>query len=133
MPGLTDVSAHIDFAGLACGPRHHSSHPPQFASTAEVETAAAVEVHGPVAQADWLGALGVEQRGEVVEQRREALKCAVAALHDSGSGADTAEEARRRVRAGWKRVVDRGPTGLGNVYKAMGLLVLRRAAGRLYD
>jgi SAM-dependent MidA family methyltransferase len=121
-PGLTDVSAHVDFAGLARAALEATTTTAPASGQSPSEGQAAVEVHGPVTQADWLGALGVRQRGEALER-------AVAARHAAG-GEEAAEEARRRVREGWKRVVDRGPKGMGEVYKAMAIVPAgRREAG----
>jgi hypothetical protein len=129
-PGLVDVSAHVDFAGLAraaleatataTGPTSSPPFPPS--SSSPPTSSSAVEIHGPVTQADWLEALGISQRGEALER-------AVAARHQSDSQ-EAAEEARRRVREGWRRVADRGPAGMGNVYKAMAIVPAgSRAAG----
>jgi NADH dehydrogenase [ubiquinone] 1 alpha subcomplex assembly factor 7 len=32
------------------------------------------------------------------------------------------EETRKRLETGWKRLVDRGPNGMGKTYKAMAIL-----------
>jgi NADH dehydrogenase [ubiquinone] 1 alpha subcomplex assembly factor 7 len=63
-----------------------------------------VEVHGPVEQSFFLSTMGIKQRAE------RLLK-----------GAKD-EETRTRLEAGWKRLVDRGPNGMGKTYKAMAIL-----------
>jgi SAM-dependent MidA family methyltransferase len=32
------------------------------------------------------------------------------------------EETRKRLEVGWKRLVDRGPNGMGKLYKALAIL-----------
>ena len=95
-PGLVDLSADVDFLALA-------------------ETALAaspgVEVHGPVEQAFFLGSMGIQQRAE------QLLK--------STTGGSEAVEARERLETGWKRLVDRGPTGMGRIYKALAIVPYR--------
>lgn len=39
----------------------------------------------------------------------------------ASQGAD-GEEVRKRLETSWKRLVDRGPTGMGRIYKVMALL-----------
>ncbi|KAF2644753.1 DUF185-domain-containing protein [Massarina eburnea CBS 473.64] len=63
-----------------------------------------VEVHGPVEQAFFLGTMGIKERAERLLQ-----------------GAKD-EEVKRRLETAWKRLVDRGPTGMGRIYKAMAIL-----------
>jgi NADH dehydrogenase [ubiquinone] 1 alpha subcomplex assembly factor 7 len=63
-----------------------------------------VEVHGPVEQSFFLSTMGIKERAE------RLLK-----------GAKD-EETRKRLETGWKRLVDRGPNGMGKTYKAMALL-----------
>ncbi|KAF1948034.1 hypothetical protein EJ02DRAFT_417511 [Clathrospora elynae] len=60
-----------------------------------------VEVHGPVEQSFFLSTMGIKERADGL------LK-----------GAKD-EETRRRLETGWKRLVDRGPNGMGKTYKAM--------------
>lgn len=39
-----------------------------------------------------------------------------------GVGGEEGEELRKRVESGWKRLVDRGPTGMGRIYKALAIV-----------
>jgi NADH dehydrogenase [ubiquinone] 1 alpha subcomplex assembly factor 7 len=63
-----------------------------------------VEVHGPVEQSFFLSTMGIKERAE------RLLK-----------GAKD-EETRKRLETGWKRLIDRGPNGMGKTYKAMAIL-----------
>lgn len=89
-PGLTDLSADVDFAALA---------------ESATRASEGVEVHGPVSQADFLEVMGIRER---VEMLTKGL----------GEGGEEAEG----VRKAWKRLVDRGPGGMGKVYKALAIL-----------
>ncbi len=91
-PGLVDVSADVDFIGLA---------------HAALDASPGVEVHGPVEQASFLWAMGIKERAEILEK---------AARKRSD------EEGAERVMGAWKRLVDRGPSGMGRIYKAMAIL-----------
>ncbi|RYP48829.1 hypothetical protein DL768_005337 [Monosporascus sp. mg162] len=77
-----------------------------FTALAEAATRASegVEVHGPVEQAAFLEAMGVRQRAE--------------ALARSAGDLDRA----RAIERAWRRLVDRGPDGMGKVYKALAIL-----------
>ena len=61
-------------------------------------------MHGPVDQADFLRMMGIAERAAQLEK------------HASD------EETRRRIHSGWKRLVDRGPNGMGKVYKALAIV-----------
>ncbi|KAL5118071.1 hypothetical protein ACEQ8H_004058 [Pleosporales sp. CAS-2024a] len=63
-----------------------------------------VEVHGPVEQSFFLSTMGIKERAE------RLLK-----------GAKD-DETRKRLETGWKRLIDRGPNGMGKTYKAMAIL-----------
>lgn len=79
-----------------------------FMALAETAIASSpgVEVHGPVQQADWLESMGVRERvGRLM-----------------GSVSKTEEEKARRMEGSWKRLVDRGPTGMGRLYKALAIV-----------
>ncbi|KAB8300217.1 hypothetical protein EYC80_000435 [Monilinia laxa] len=65
-----------------------------------------VEVHGPVEQGGWLGSMGIKERAEM--------------LVKSLGGKD--DEVRKRVEGAWKRLVDRGGSGMGKVYKVMAVV-----------
>jgi SAM-dependent MidA family methyltransferase len=77
-----------------------------FAAIAEAATNASegVEVHGPVDQGAFLESMGIKERVEVLMR----------ACKD--------EEGRKAVETAWKRLVDRGPGGMGKVYKALAIL-----------
>ncbi|POR37126.1 NADH dehydrogenase [ubiquinone] complex I, assembly factor 7 [Tolypocladium paradoxum] len=76
-----------------------------FTAIAEGATLAShgIEVHGPVPQADFLELMGIRQRAEMLTKSV-----------DKG----TAEN----IDKAWKRLVDRGPNGMGKVYKALAIL-----------
>lgn len=77
--------------------------------TALVEAALAasegVEIHGPVEQATFLLEMGIKERAEMLTQ---------ASTMD--------QEKKRRVESAWKRLVDRGGSGMGKIYKAMAIV-----------
>lgn len=77
-----------------------------FAGIAESATRASegVEVHGPVAQGDFLELMGIRERAEVLAKR-------------AGE-----EEKGRAVEKAWRRLVDRGPGGMGKVYQALAIV-----------
>ncbi|KAK4193606.1 putative S-adenosyl-L-methionine-dependent methyltransferase-domain-containing protein [Podospora australis] len=91
-PGLTDLSADVDFAAIA---------------EAAMRASEGVEVHGPVAQGDFLELMGIRERASVLAKK--------AAEKDG-------EEAGKNVDKAWKRLVDRGPNGMGKIYQAMAIL-----------
>jgi NADH dehydrogenase [ubiquinone] 1 alpha subcomplex assembly factor 7 len=64
-----------------------------------------VEVHGPVEQGMFLLAMGIKERAEML------LK---------GSALDS--EKKKRVETAWQRLIDRGGSGMGKVYKAMAIV-----------
>lgn len=77
-----------------------------FTSLAEaaIEASEGVEVHGPVEQADFLRAMGIAERAEQLLKETKN------------------EEKRKTLESGWKRLVDRGPNGMGKIYKAMAII-----------
>ncbi|KAG6016751.1 hypothetical protein E4U43_003185 [Claviceps pusilla] len=93
-PGLVDLSADVDFTALA-----------------EAATLASpgVEVHGPVPQADFLEQMGIRERAEML------IKTARAASPSASAAATSIDKS-------WKRLVDRGPSGMGKVYKALAIV-----------
>ncbi|KAF2500768.1 DUF185 domain-containing protein [Lophium mytilinum] len=91
-PGRVDISADVDFVALA---------------EAAIKASPGVEVHGPVEQGVWLGAMGIRERAEVLVRKARGKK---------------GEEGVDRIEEGWKRLVDRGPTGMGRIYKAMAIV-----------
>ncbi|KAL9625756.1 MAG: hypothetical protein Q9160_000076 [Pyrenula sp. 1 TL-2023] len=95
LPGQVDLSADVDFTALA---------------DAALAASPNVEVHGPVDQADFLTAMGIEERAR---QLMEGLK---------GKGQE-AEERRKVIDESWKRLVDRSvKDGMGRIYKAMAVV-----------
>lgn len=87
-PGLVDLSADVDFSGVA---------------ESAILASEGVEVHGPVAQAEFLERMGVRERAE------QLIKAA-------------GEERGKDIEKAWKRLVDRGPGGMGKLYKALAIL-----------
>ncbi|KAI9646685.1 hypothetical protein NHQ30_004682 [Ciborinia camelliae] len=65
-----------------------------------------VEVHGPMEQGGWLGSMGIKERAEMLVQ--------------SLGGKD--DEVKKRVEGAWRRLVDRGGSGMGKVYKVMAVV-----------
>ncbi|CAA9966751.1 Methyltransf-28 multi-domain protein [Pyrenophora teres f. maculata] len=63
-----------------------------------------VEVHGPVEQSFFLSTMGIKERADRL----------LSAAKD--------EETRSRLETGWKRLVDRGPNGMGKTYKALAIV-----------
>jgi NADH dehydrogenase [ubiquinone] 1 alpha subcomplex assembly factor 7 len=63
-----------------------------------------IEVHGPVNQAEFLEAMGIRQRAE----------------HLARKVADGAK--KEEMETSWRRLVDRGPNGMGKLYKALAIL-----------
>lgn len=78
-----------------------------FTAIAEAATLASdgVEVHGPISQADFLELMGIKER-------------AAALAKNAGENKDVAEAINKAVQ----RLVDRGPSGMGKVYKALAIL-----------
>jgi SAM-dependent MidA family methyltransferase len=100
-PGLTDVSADVDFAALA---------------EAATRASEGVEVHGPVMQADFLELMGIRERVEMLTAKDS---------DSAGSGGDDDGKKKLRkedVERAMRRLVDRGPGGMGKVYKALAIL-----------
>lgn len=92
-PGLTDLSADVDFAAIA---------------EAALKASEGVEVHGPVEQGAFLEAMGIKERAEML----------VKGLREREAGVDKAKD----VEKAWKRLVSRGPDGMGKTYKALAIL-----------
>ena len=89
-PGLVDLSVDVDFTAIA------------EAATMGSE---GIEVHGPVRQGDFLEAMGIRQRAEVLAKAPNV-------------GKDAAE----RIDKSWKRLVDRGTGGMGRLYKVLAIV-----------
>lgn len=92
-PGMTDLSADVDFAAVA---------------EAALTASEGVEIHGPVEQGSFLEAMGIQERAEML------LK----GLREREAGDDKA----RDVEKAWKRLVSRGPDGMGKTYKALAII-----------
>ena len=92
LPGRTDLSADVDFTALA---------------EAALKGSERVEVHGPVEQGAWLGAMGARERVEVLMRKAREV----------GD-----EEKAERVRKGVDRLMERGGGGMGKLYKAMAVV-----------
>ncbi|KAI0122098.1 DUF185 domain-containing protein [Daldinia grandis] len=92
-PGLVDLSADVDFGAIV-----------------EAATIASpgVECHGPVDQAYFLEVMGVQQRAEMLSRNLGATP--------------NAGKKRREIERSWKRLVDRGPSGMGKIYKVLAIL-----------
>lgn len=87
--GLVDLSADVDFLALV---------------ESALKASSGVEAHGPVTQADFLEAMGIRQRAEML------------AKHVGD------EQRKMGIERAWKRLVDRGPGGMGKLYKALAIL-----------
>jgi NADH dehydrogenase [ubiquinone] 1 alpha subcomplex assembly factor 7 len=77
-----------------------------FTALAEAALGASpgVEVHGPVEQGAFLLSMGIRERAEMLMKGLRG------------------EEKKKGVEGAWKRLVDRGGSGMGKVYKAMAIL-----------
>jgi NADH dehydrogenase [ubiquinone] 1 alpha subcomplex assembly factor 7 len=95
-PGLVDLSADVDFAALAEG---------------ALEASSQVEVHGPVEQAFFLETMGIRERAQKL----------IEGARNKGDQREV-EEMVRRLEGSWKRLVDRGPQGMGKLYKALAIV-----------
>ncbi|OAA58048.1 DUF185 domain containing protein [Niveomyces insectorum RCEF 264] len=100
-PGLTDLSADVDFAALA---------------EAATQASDGVEVHGPVDQADFLLTMGIRERASALASK--AVASSSTSSSSTGGGSTKAADIERA----WKRLVDRGPNGMGKVYKALAIV-----------
>ncbi|KHJ34009.1 putative duf185 domain-containing protein [Erysiphe necator] len=86
-----------------------------FFALAEAALAASpeVEVYGPVEQASFLMNMGIKERAEML-------------ISKAGDNF----EKKRRVESSWKRLIDRGVSGMGKVYKAMAIVPSSRNTRR---
>lgn len=77
-----------------------------FTALAEAALGASqgIEVHGPVEQGMFLQAMGIKERAEMLMKGL------------------TKDEEKTRIEGAWKRLVDRGGSGMGKVYKAMAIV-----------
>ncbi len=85
-----------------------------------VRASEGVEVHGPVEQGPFLESMGIEQRAEVLRK---------AAAATAGGEAKAVD-----IEKAWRRLVDRGPEGMGKLYKVLAILPENEeeAAGRFW-
>lgn len=108
-PGATDVSADVDFLALA---------------EAAINASPGVEVHGPLDQARFLRAMGIEDRAaQLVKRAVDRERAGKGGAKDKGE----LTELVKRVDSGWKRLVDTGPSGMGKLYQVMAMLPYRQA------
>ena len=77
-PGQVDISADVDFLGLA---------------EAAIETSEGVEVHGPIEQGEWLERMGIKARADMLvkaagdkQDTAEAIRKAVDRLTEKSGG-----------------------------------------------
>lgn len=91
-PGLVDLSADVDFTAIA---------------EAATRASEGVEVHGPIDQGAFLALMGIKERAEILIRHSKA-----------SAAADKAQD----IEKAWKRLVDRGPSGMGKIYKVMAIL-----------
>ncbi|KAK8108562.1 hypothetical protein PG984_014363 [Apiospora sp. TS-2023a] len=91
-PGLVDLSADVDFLAIA---------------ESAMKASEGVEVHGPVQQADFLEGMGIKQRADMLAKR---------------AGQGQGNEKKVEIEKACQRLVDRGPNGMGKLYKALAIL-----------
>lgn len=110
-PGNVDLSADVDFLALA-----------ESALTASE----GVEVHGPVDQARFLEAMGIKERAaQLVKLAVDKERGGVVEKEGQESNERRKEdltETVKRIESGWKRLVDRGPQGMGKLYQVMAIV-----------
>ncbi|EME41592.1 hypothetical protein DOTSEDRAFT_64882 [Dothistroma septosporum NZE10] len=101
--GATDISVDVDFMALA--------------ETA-INSSPGVEVHGPVDQARFLTAMGIEERAA------QLVKKAVDKERAGSTGKDKSEltDLVKRIESGWKRLVDISPQGMGRLYQVLAIV-----------
>lgn len=112
-PGLTDLSADVDFSAIA---------------EAAVNASEGVEVHGPVEQGRFLEGMGGRERVkalvEVGMEKKKRIKMVMSsggAAAGAGAGAVGLKDVRDLEKS-WERLVDRGPNGMGRIYKALAIV-----------
>jgi NADH dehydrogenase [ubiquinone] 1 alpha subcomplex assembly factor 7 len=99
--GQADLSADVDFLAVA---------------DAALEASEGVEVHGPVEQGQFLSQLGIKLRAE------RLMKSMTSNASLQGNGTEDLQEKIQNFEAGWKRLVEGGPKGMGKAYKVMAVL-----------
>lgn len=111
-PGTVDISADVDFLALA--------------ETA-LDASLGVEVHGPVDQARFLTSMGIEQRAAqlvklAVDRERGGVVDKDGGEKEKERKKEELTETVKRIEGGWKRLVDRGPQGMGKLYQVMAIV-----------
>ncbi|KAF1348815.1 putative S-adenosyl-L-methionine-dependent methyltransferase-domain-containing protein [Delphinella strobiligena] len=109
-PGRVDLSADVDFIALA---------------EAALDASLGVEVHGPVDQARFLEAMGIQERAAQLVKKAVDMERGAEAEAKKGQGERRKEELTevvKRIESGWKRLVDRGPQGMGKLYQVMAIV-----------
>ncbi|KAK7552074.1 S-adenosyl-L-methionine-dependent methyltransferase [Phyllosticta citricarpa] len=101
LPGEVDISADVDFTALA---------------ESAINASPNVEVHGPVDQSHFLESMGIRERAQMLLKHAEG---------QTGVTEDEKRQFQERIDAGWKRLVDRGPNGMGKLYKALAIVPYR--------
>lgn len=100
-PGLVDISADVDFTALA---------------DSALTASSGVEVHGPVEQGSFLLTMGIKERAEAL------LTKSGKGLDAAGSADNKSSDLRSRIETGCQRLIDRGGSGMGKVYKVMAIV-----------
>ncbi|KAI1167958.1 DUF185 domain-containing protein [Nemania serpens] len=103
---LRGIRKHARVSPFADPGRVDLSADVDFLALVEAATRASegVECHGPVDQASFLESMGIAQRADMLAKK-------------VGDGPK-----RTEIERAWKRLVDRGPGGMGKVYKALAIL-----------
>ena len=96
-PGLVDISADVDFLAL---------------TEAALNASPGVEVHGPVEQGVWLESMGIRERAEMICK----------GLNGTDGDLQNVLEAKQRVMGAVERLVERGPGGMGRIYKVLAIV-----------
>ena len=101
-----------------------------FSAIAEaaVNASEGVEVHGPVEQGRFLEGMGGRERVkalvEVGMEKKKRIKMVMSsggAAAGAGAGAVGLKDVRDLEKS-WERLVDRGPNGMGRIYKALAIV-----------
>ncbi|PNS20749.1 hypothetical protein CAC42_2680 [Sphaceloma murrayae] len=108
-PGRVDLSADVDFLALA---------------ESALNASPGVEVHGPLNQARFLTAMGIEERAaQLVKRAVDTERGAVnQSLRPQDRKKEDLTEMVKRIETGCKRLVDRGPHGMGKLYQVMAIV-----------
>lgn len=89
-PGLVDLSADVDFGAIV---------------ESSLRTSEGIEIYGPAKQADFLEAMGGEERAQAL-----------------ASSTETESSKAEHIMSAWRRLTSRAPGGMGNIYKVMAIL-----------